>query len=242
MENAVPQSKSTAPLADDTAHILVVDDDTRLRDLLRKYLSENRFRVTTAADAADARAKLNGLDFDLIVLDVMMPGESGLEFTRWLRRTSDVPVLMLTAMGEPDDRINGLEHGVDDYLVKPFEPRELLLRIGTILRRANQPAVSERASVVTFGDCAFDLERKELQRDGTVVRLTEAERDLLNVLVVHKGVTLTREELIDLAEIDGGSRSVDVQVTRLRRKIEVNPKAPRFLLTVRGKGYVLRPE
>lgn len=236
------QSMTIAAFPDDTPHILVVDDDTRLRDLLRKFLTENRFRVTTASDAADARAKLQGLEFDLIVLDVMMPGENGLEFTSWLRRTSDVPVLMLTAMGEPDDRINGLEHGVDDYLVKPFEPRELLLRIGTILRRTNQPAVAPRSSIVAFGACVFDLDRQELKRDGTIVHLTEAERDLLKTLAVHRGVTLTRDDLLDLAGIDGGVRSVDVQVTRLRRKVEVNPKAPRFLLTVRGKGYVLRPE
>lgn len=235
-------SVTTAALPDDTPHILVVDDDTRLRDLLRKFLSENRFRVTTASDAADARAKLQGLEFDLIVLDVMMPGENGLDFTTWLRRTSDVPVLMLTAMGEPGDRINGLERGVDDYLVKPFEPRELLLRIGTILRRATQPGVAPRSSTVAFGACVFDLDRQELKREGVIVHLTEAERDLLNTLAVHRGVTLTRDDLLDLVHIDGGVRSVDVQVTRLRRKVEVNPKAPRFLLTVRGKGYVLRPE
>jgi two-component system, OmpR family, phosphate regulon response regulator OmpR len=224
---------------DDKPHILVVDDDTRLRELLSKYLSENGFRVTTATDAADARTKLTGLIFDLIVLDVMMPGESGFEFTAWARRGSRVPILLLTAMGEADDRIKGFEHGADDYLTKPFEPRELVLRIGTILRRAAPPPSDD---VVTFGDCAFDLKAQRLSRNDHMVRLTPVEASLLKTLATHAGVTLSRNELIHRSRIEGNARTVDVQVTRLRRKIEADPRLPRYLQTVRGEGYVLWPD
>lgn len=227
---------------DGTAHILVVDDDKRLRELLQKYLSENRFRVTTASDAEDARAKLEGLSFDLIVLDVMMPGEDGMAFAARLRRSSSVPILMLTAMGEPDDRIRGLERGVDDYLTKPFEPRELVLRIGTILRRAATVIPEERPSTISFGTCSLDMEREELRRDTILVRLTDTERTLLMALAMNPGVTLTRQDLTEIGLVAGSARTVDVQVTRLRRKIEDDPKLPRYLQTVRGKGYVLRPD
>jgi two-component system phosphate regulon response regulator OmpR len=218
-------------------HLLVVDDDTRLRELLRRYLSEHGFRVTTAETAAAARARLASMEFDLIVLDLMMPGENGLDFASRLRRDSTVPILMLTAMGEPEDRILGLERGADDYLPKPFEPRELLARIRTVLRRAPQPAIPPLPRVVRFGDCMFDLDRQLLTRAGVPIRLTSTEAALLRALAMSQGRPLSRESLSDGAP--GQSRTVDVQVTRLRRKIEEDPKFPRYLQTVRGKGYVL---
>ncbi|MEE8516771.1 MAG: response regulator [Alphaproteobacteria bacterium] len=221
-------------------HILVVDDDRRLRDLLLKYLSENDFRVTTAEHAAMARAKLESLAFDLIVLDVMMPGETGLELTRSLRAESRVPILLLTAMGEPEDRIAGLERGADDYLPKPFEPRELVLRIRTILSRVPPP--TEVPRLVRLGGCMFDLEREELKHDDGPIRLTTTEASLLKTLARNPGETLTRERLMRESPACANLRSVDVQVTRLRRKIEPDPKLPRYLQTVRGKGYVLRPD
>ena len=219
-------------------HILVVDDDRRLRGLLRKYLAENGYLVTTAKDAGDARARLTSLAFDLLVLDVMMPGESGLELTESLRRTSAVPILLLTAMGEADDRIAGLEHGADDYLAKPFEPRELLLRIGNILRRAGPPA--ETVKEVSFGEFTFDLDREALRRKGEPVRLTSGEAGLLKLFARNPGVTLTRERLSRDIGVGGNVRTVDVQIARLRRKIEPDPAAPRYLQTVWGAGYVLR--
>jgi two-component system phosphate regulon response regulator OmpR len=224
----------------ETPHILVVDDDLRLRELLQKYLSENGFRVTTAEDAAHARAKLASLSFDLIVLDVMMPGESGLELTAALRHRTTVPILLLTAMGEAEDRIRGLEQGADDYLPKPFEPRELVLRIRAILGRVQPPA--EMPATVRLGACSFDTGRLELTRAGDVVRLTSSEADLLGTLARHAGSPLSREELRRHGTDCANNRSVDVQVTRLRRKIEPNPKLPRYLQTVRGRGYVLRPD
>ena len=224
----------------DPTHVLVVDDDDRLRDLLRRYLSENGFLVTTASDAADARIRMSGLTFDLIILDLMMPGESGLDFAASLRRTNSVPILMLTAMGEPDDRISGLERGADDYLTKPFEPRELLLRINSILRRVGKPAGP--VDRIIMGNVEFDPRREELLRDGLPLRLTEVEAGLLRALSERPGNVLSREELIELTGASGGGRAVDVQVTRLRRKIEPHPKTPRYLQTVRGKGYVLWPD
>lgn len=224
---------------DEAPHILVVDDDRRLRELLRKYLAEHGFRVTTAAHAADARARLAGLAFDLIVLDVMMPGEDGLALTESLRRASRVPVLLLTARGEPEDRILGFERGADDYLSKPFEPRELVLRIETILRRVEPPGLAE---TIKLGACDFDLARKELRRDGRPIRLAPAEARLLATLARHPGRTLSRDDLSHRSRIAGGGRSVDVQVTRLRRKLEPDPRFPRYLQTVRGAGYVLRPD
>ena len=222
----------------DQPHVLVVDDDDRLRELLRKYLSENGFLVTTASDAADARRRLARLAFNLIVLDLMMPGESGLDFARDLRRSNSVPILMLTAMGEAEDRIEGLERGADDYLTKPFEPRELLLRIHSILRRMPAPP----RGPVRMGDVVFDPERCDLSRDGTPIRLTDVEAALLKALAESPGFTFSREELTKATGATGGGRAVDVQVTRLRRKIEPDPRLPRYLKTVRGKGYVLRPD
>jgi two-component system phosphate regulon response regulator OmpR len=224
----------------DLPHILVVDDDTRLRGLLRKYLTDSGFRVTTAADAAEARVRLASLAFDLIVLDVMMPGESGLAFVRALRPESQVPILLLTAMGDAQDRVRGLETGADDYLHKPFEPRELVLRIQSILRRL--PSEADGAPEIRLGDCRFDLAREELKRGPDVVRLTTAEAGLLKALAMSAGAALSREELGRRCAMAGGLRAVDVQVTRLRRKIEPDPKLPRYLQTVRGKGYVLRPD
>jgi len=221
-------------------HILVVDDDTRLRGLLREYLSDSGFRVTVAADAGEARHQLANLAFDLIVLDVMMPGESGLSLVASLRPRNRVPVLLLTAMGDPEDRVKGFESGADDYLHKPFEPRELVLRIQSILRRV--PVDPAPPPAVRLGDCSFDLGREELTRGADIVRLTSAEAGLLKVLAMSAGAPLSREELGERCAIDGGLRAVDVQVTRLRRKIEPDPKLPRYLQTVRGKGYVLRPD
>ncbi len=221
-------------------HVLVVDDDRRLRELLQKYLAENGYRVTTAADAAEARARLEGLAFDLLVLDVMMPGESGLDLTESLRAMSGVPILLLTAMGEADHRIAGLERGADDYLGKPFEPRELLLRIGSILRRAGPPA--EPPGEVRFGDFVFDLGREALTRAGERVRLTSGESGLLKVFAYNPGVTLTRERLGRESRLGGSERTVDVQIARLRRKIEPDPKSPRYLQTVWGAGYVFRTD
>lgn len=224
-------------------HILVVDDDGRLRDLLRRYLTENGFRVSTAADAAEARAKLESLAFDLLVLDVMMPGESGLDLTQDLRRTGVVPILLLTAMAETEDRINGLERGADDYLSKPFEPRELLLRIRTILRRVNGAAPARAAGApVLLGGLLFDAERLELRGPDRIVRLTEAEAALLRALAQNPGATLSRDDLAQRLDLTGNPRTVDVQVTRLRRKIEPDPRFPRYLQTVRGKGYALLPD
>lgn len=229
----------------DLPHILVVDDDQRLRELLRKYLSENGYIVLTAEHAADARAKLASLSFDLIVLDLMMPGESGLEFAADFRTTSDVPILMLTAMGETEDRIRGLEAGADDYLTKPFEPRELLLRVNAILKRTPRPAEETSGPrEITMGAALFDVEHGTLSIDGVLQRLTSQEVQLLKVLAERPGQTFSRDDLMERtgSAQSGGGRAVDVQVTRLRRKIEPDPKLPRYLQTVRGKGYVLLPD
>lgn len=222
-------------------HILVVDDDKRLCELLRKYLAEQGFRVTVATDAGDARRKLDGLAFDLLVLDIMMPGENGLDLAHALRRDNEVPILFLTAMGEPDDRIAGLESGADDYLVKPFEPRELVLRIRTILRRLPAEAATTRREV-RFGAFSFDIERRLLKRGGEEIRLTSAEAALLAALAASPGVALPRDALSQQSDPAGGSRMVDVQMTRLRRKIENDPRFPRYLQTVRGRGYMLQPD
>jgi len=234
------QARYNPDMDQEMAHILVVDDDARLRDLLAKFLQEHGFLVTAAKDAGDARPRLGVLSFDLIVLDLMMPGESGLEFAADLRGKSDVPILMLTAMGEPEDRVAGLEQGADDYLVKPFEPRELLLRINNILKRS--PAPEGMPVQIQLGATVFDMERVELSRDGERIHLTDIEAALLKVLASRPGVVLSREELSEFTGTRGGGRAVDVQVTRLRRKIEEDVKLPRYLQTVRGKGYVLRPD
>jgi len=221
-------------------HLLVVDDDARLRELLRRYLADSGFRVTAAADASEARLSLASFAFDLVVLDVMMPGESGLDLTQALRRENRVPVLLLTAMGEPEDRINGLEQGAEDYLPKPFEPRELVLRIRNILQRRPAPDAAPRE--MRFGGFRFDLGRGELFRGGELVHLTAAEAGLLSTLAQHAGDAVSREELSEAAQCSGNVRNVDVQMTRLRRKIERDPRYPRYLQTVRGTGYALKPD
>lgn len=225
------------PVPDDFApHLLVVDDDRRIRTLLSRYLSERGYRVTTADSAAAARRRLAGLAFDLVVLDLMMPGESGLELATSLRRTSEVPILMLTARSEAEHRIEGLEAGADDYLAKPFEPRELVLRIASILRRR---AVDETdPQEVSFGAFVFHLGRGELKCRGVPVRLTERERELLTLFASRPGETVDRLELARGA--NGSERAVDVQINRLRRKIEQDPASPVHLQTVRGIGYRLQ--
>jgi two-component system phosphate regulon response regulator OmpR len=233
-------------MSDAEPHLLVVDDDARLRDLLRRYLTDSGFRVTAASSAQEARAQLASFAFDLIVLDVMMPGESGLDLTRALRTEKaswgPVPVLLLTAMAEPEDRINGLEQGADDFLAKPFEPRELVLRIRNILQRrpmAEEPAAS---ADIRFGAFRFDPARAELFRGDELIRLTAAETALLSSLAQHAPQAVSREELSQSAQFSGNVRNVDVQITRLRRKVERDPRNPRYLQTVRGTGYTLRPD
>jgi two-component system phosphate regulon response regulator OmpR len=226
-----------AMLADDAPHLLVVDDDRRIRNLLSRFLSSEGYRVTTADNAAEARAKLNGLSFDLLVLDVMMPGESGFELAKSIRGNSTVPILMLTARGETESRIEGLQIGADDYVAKPFEPRELSLRIASILKRA-QPASAPPAESVRFGQFVFHIARGELRKGEQIIRLTDREREMLRVLAAAPGETVSRLALAG----NGGSvseRAVDVQVNRLRRKIERNPANPLIVQTVRGIGYRL---
>jgi two-component system phosphate regulon response regulator OmpR len=228
-------------------HLLVVDDDARIRELLRRYLAGSGFRVTIAADAADARGKLASMEFDLVVLDVMMPGENGFDLTRSLRETAATgttartPILLLTAMAEPGDRITGLERGADDYLAKPFEPRELVLRIRNILQRVPLAAPQTHRHV-RFDVFRFDLERNELLRGEEPVRLTAAEASLLSALVRRPNEPIAREMLAEEGQFSGNARTVDVQMTRLRRKIEANPKFPRYIQTVRGTGYVFKPD
>ena len=229
---------------DDPAHILVVDDDARLRALLQRFLTEQGFRVSTAENAAAARAALADMAFDLLVLDVMMPGETGLELTAALRAEGqEVPILMLTARGAPDDRIAGLEQGVDDYLAKPFDPRELALRIRTILRRAAPaPAAPHSLAPMQIGNRWFDIERAELRGPDGIIRLTGGEASLLQALARRAGEILSREDIGEaLGTPDAGERAIDVQVTRLRRKLEPDPREPRFIQTIRHRGYVLRP-
>lgn len=224
-------------------HVLVVDDDVRLRALLQRYLAEQGFRVTTADHAADARDKLRSLQPDLLVLDVMMPGETGLSLTEALRAEhTDLPILLLTARGGPEDRIAGFEAGADDYLGKPFEPYELVLRLRAMLRRSVPALAPEPAGPVRLGPLEFDVERAELRGPDGVVHLTGGEAALLQLLARTPGEVLSREAIADALGMDEtGERAVDVQVTRLRRKVEADPREPRFLYTMRGRGYVLKP-
>ncbi len=227
------------PLLDHAPHILVVDDDKRLRELLKDYLSAHSFNVTTAQHAADARRKLAGIEFDLIVLDVMMPGETGLELTEYLKTTSRVPILLLTARGETDDRIAGLERGADDYLPKPFEPRELILRIQSILCRSI-PTQSDVENL-SINNHTFYRDRGELRSNDSVIRLTSSEVALLTIFSANAGITTSRAELARRVGVNS-ERAVDVQITRLRRKIEPDPRNPRYLQTIWGEGYVLWPD
>lgn len=221
---------------DDASHILVVDDDDRIRTLLKRYLNDNGFRTSVAADAEKARALMSSFDFDLFIFDVMMPGETGFSLTKSVRAASNVPILVLTARGLPEDRIEGLEAGADDYLSKPFEPRELLLRVNNLLRRSRPVQLSRKE--ISFGDCTFSIGRGELRKNGELVRLTAGETHLLRALAQKPREAISREALAEQSEA-GMERSVDVQVTRLRKKIEEDPRAPIYLQTVRGVGYAL---
>lgn len=225
---------------DDLPHILVVDDDRRIRSLLQSFLAENGFRISVAASAQDAREQMRIMAFDLVVLDIMMPGETGLSLAQSLRQSGNtVPVLMLSALAEPSDRIAGLESGSDDYLAKPFEPRELLLRIRGLLRRQEQPARGR--AEVAFGPYVFHLQRGELRKGAESVRLTSREREFLRTLAASAGTPVARGDLAPEASEDG-ARSVDVQINRLRQKIEDDPSNPVYLQTVRGAGYVLHAD
>ena len=225
---------------DDAPHLLIVDDDTRIRTLLNQFLTENGFRITIAGTAAEARRKLDGLDFDLIILDVMMPGESGVQLTRSLRECKDVPILMLTALSEIDSRLEGLEAGADDYLPKPFDPRELVLRINNILKRGG-PQHPPKLEQIVFGPYSFHIARRELKRGGEALKLTDREQEILEIFAERAGDTVPRHELVG-SDSDVGERTIDVQINRLRRKIEVDPANPVWLQTVRGVGYRLSVE
>ncbi|MDZ4310923.1 MAG: response regulator [Cypionkella sp.] len=228
------------------AHLLVVDDDERIRGLLQKFLIRNGFLVSTARDAAQARRLLAGLDFDMLVLDVMMPGEDGISLTRALRQNLTVPILLLTAKGETNNRIEGFEAGADDYLIKPFEPKELLLRINAILRRVPAAKASSPApKVLHMGPVRYDMDRGELWRGQDLIRLTSTEAALMRIFSAQPGTPMSRDKLVgDMPREDsaGQERAVDVQITRLRRKIEDDPKSPRYLQTVRGEGYMLQTD
>lgn len=227
-------------------HILIVDDDARLRDLLQRFLRQNGFWATAAGDAAQARRIQRGLKFDLIVMDVMMPGEDGLAFTRALRQSNDTPILFLTALGTTQERITGLDAGGDDYLIKPFDPRELLLRIGAILRRRPQtrePTPSPR--FLFLGAHRYDADNGQMFHNNEVMHLTATEQQLMQVFAAHANEILSRDRLVQELASTGAQaqeRAVDVQIARLRRKFEGNPRKPRYLRTVQGKGYVLRPD
>jgi len=228
------------------AHLLIVDDDERIRVLLQKFLMRNGFLVTAARDAGHARRILTGLDFDMLILDVMMPGEDGLSLCRSIRETSQTPIMLLTAKGETDNRIKGLEAGADDYLPKPFEPKELLLRINAILRRMPEtPAEDSVPKILHLGPIRYDLERGEMWEGGGLVRLTATETQLMKIFSANPGEPISRNKLVEDLGRDRGQaqeRAVDVQITRLRRKIETDPKQPRYLQTVRGAGYMLAPD
>ena len=223
-------------------HILVIDDDTRLRNLLQRFLREQAFAVSTAKDAQEARMLLEEYKFDVLIVDVMMPGESGIEFLKKLRREDNVPVIMLTAMGETADRINGLENGADDYLPKPFEPKELILRIRNILKRTPEKHADIPAPL-NLGLCFYDVVKKELTtKHGDIIHITPVEQSLLNILGQSPGQIFTREKLAEILGAGQSPRSIDVQITRLRKKIEKDSKNPRYLQTIRGKGYMLLAE
>ncbi len=233
-------------MSDLDPHLLIVDDDERIRGLLQKYLMRNGFLVSAARDAAHARRLLAGLEFDLIVLDVMMPGENGISLTRDLRRQIVTPILLLTARGETEDRIKGFEAGADDYLVKPFEPKELLLRINAILRRMPEAAPADTGpKVLTLGQIRYDIDRGEMWQGDDLIRLTATESQLMKIFSARPNEPISRTKLVEDLGRDRGQaqeRAVDVQITRLRRKIEADPKQPRYLQTVRGAGYMLAPD
>lgn len=225
------------PADDDAAHLLIVDDDARIRDLLQRFLGDNGYRISVAADAAEARRKMVGIRFDLLILDVMMPGENGLSLTRSLNENKSVPVILLTARSEADSRVAGLEAGADDYLAKPFDPRELVLRINNILRRNISPD-TPKIEQIMFGPYSFSIPKKELRRGPETIRLTDREQEIMLLFALRAGDTIPRHELVE-AESDVGERTIDVQINRLRRKIEDDPANPVYLQTVRGIGYRL---
>ena len=222
--------------ADDAPHILLVDDDRRIRDLLSRFLCSEGYRVTTAMSASDARARLVGLHFDLLILDVMMSGETGFDLARFIRQSSTVPIVMLTARHEAEARIEGLQIGADDYVAKPFEPRELALRIGNILKRTARPP-AETLEQVAFGPYVYHLTRGELRQGEEIIHLTDREREMLRILAENRGETVPRGALTGNGSVN--ERAVDVQINRLRRKIERDPANPLFLQAVRGVGYRL---
>ena len=232
-------------MADD-AHLLIVDDDERIRTLLQKFLMKNGYLVTAARDAAHADRILSGLDFDLVVLDVMMPGEDGVSYCKRLRDDREVPILLLTAKGEAEDRISGLEAGADDYLSKPFEPKELLLRINSILRRSPPSEAADKGpKVIMLGHLRYDVGKGTLWDGETPVRLTATEAQLMRIFSKALSTPQSRAKLVEDLGRDGGQaqeRAVDVQITRLRRKLEADPRQPRYLQTVRGEGYMLAPD
>jgi two-component system phosphate regulon response regulator OmpR len=234
---AAAAQKPPVKPTDDAPHILLVDDDRRIRDLLSRFLAAEGYRVTTAMSASDARSKLAGLHFDLLILDVMMPGETGFDLARFIRQSSTVPIVMLTARHEAEARIEGLQIGADDYVAKPFEPRELALRINNILRRAAPPPAAETVEQIAFGPYVYHLNRGELRQGEEVVHLTDRERDMLRVLAAAPGETVPRGALTGNGSVN--ERAVDVQINRLRRKIERDPANPLFLQAVRGIGYRL---
>ena len=227
-------------LPDNAAHILIVEDDQRIRDLVARYLFDKGFRVSTAVDAASARASMRGLTFDVVILDVMMPGESGLDLARELKAISNIPICMMTALTDPEQRVAGLEIGVDDYVAKPFEPRELLLRVQNILRRSR--GASGPRDEVRMGDFTFHVGRGELKRRDETIKLTERERDLLRLFAQRPGAPIARHELAGDDSTGSSERAIDVQINRLRRKIETDPTNPVYLQTVRGKGYILHTD
>ncbi|MEL6323626.1 MAG: response regulator [Pseudomonadota bacterium] len=229
----------TGAIKEKAAHILVVDDDERIAKLIKRYLTENGFRASVASNGNEARDLLGAVEFDLLILDVMMPGLNGFDLTERIRAASNVPILLLTARGLPEDRIEGFERGADDYLSKPFEPREMLLRVEALLRRTRSHAVSREQ--LTFGECTFSPGRGELRRDGDLVRLTAGELALLRALSAKPGEPISRTALAEQTST-AMERSIDVQVTRLRKKIEDDPRTPIYLQTVRGVGYALIPD
>ena len=220
-------------------HLLIVDDDNRIRELIKDYLLDQSFYISTASSATEARIKIKNFNFNLIILDIMMPGEDGLSLTKSIRENNEVPILLLTARGDPKDRILGFESGADDYLAKPFEPRELLLRVKSILKR-NRINQSKSKTSILMGNVSFDFHRGELLKDNKAVKITSTELTLLKILASKKGKTVPRHKLS--SETGVSERSIDVQVTRLRKKIEIDPKNPRFLQTVWGSGYSLIPD
>lgn len=226
-------------LDDNAPHLLVVDDDKRIRELISQYLTQNGYRLTTARDAADARKRLAGLAFDLIILDVMMPGETGIELTQFLNKSiSPTPILMLTALSDTEDRVEGLSSGADDYLAKPFDPRELLLRIKNLLKRQTVQNPSIKQEHLTFGPFTFSIKKRELKKAGAAIRLTEREQVILGIFAESAGNTVKRQDLYAHGH-HVGERTVDVQINRLRRKLEDDPANPAYLQTVRGTGYKL---